>query len=237
MKKSILAVGPAAAVGITSAAVPPAMGETTTPQQVKAGGLTTTVTLITGDLVHVANGEVQTHAAKGREGVRFHHYTDERGDLHIIPLDAVPQIDAGTLDQRLFDVSLLARSGYDDASRNSIPLIVQGGATLRSADAKSLPSINAHAVTADKKGGFWSAARTAGAAKVWLDGRITASLDRSAAQIGAPQAWQQVRRPLPAQPWTYGGATPQPHFGTGAPWNGLASGAEFCTASRVPHSR
>lgn len=195
MKKSILAAGLAAAVGITTAAVPPAMGETTTTaQHVNAGGLTTTVTLITGDLVRVANGQVQTHAAKGREGVRFHHYTDERGDLHVIPLDAVPQLDAGTLDQRLFDVSLLARSGYDDASRNSIPLIVQGGAAVRSADAKSLPSINAHAVTADKKGGFWSTTRTArsaGAAKVWLDGKITASLDRSAAQIGAPQAWQQ----------------------------------------------
>ncbi|MDX8034070.1 S8 family serine peptidase [Lentzea sp. BCCO 10_0856] len=192
MKKSILAAGLAAAVGVTTATVPPAMGETTSaPQQVNAGGLTTTVTLITGDLVHVANGQVRTQAAKGREGVRFHHYTDDRGDLHVIPLDAQPQISAGTLDQRLFDVSLLARSGYDDANRTTIPLIVQGGAGLRSADAKPLPSIDAHAVTADKSGGFWSAARTTGAAKVWLDGRLTASLDRSAAQIGAPQAWQQ----------------------------------------------
>lgn len=191
MKKSILAAGLAAVVGVTTAAVPPALGESTAPQQVDAGGLTTTVTLITGDLVHVANGQVRTHAAKGREGVRFHHYTDERGDLHVVPYDAQPHLSAGTLDQRLFDVSLLARSGYDDASRATIPLIVQGGAGLRSADAKSLPSINAHAVTADKLGGFWSAARTSGAAKIWLDGRITASLDRSAAQIGAPQAWQQ----------------------------------------------
>ncbi|WP_439658536.1 S8 family serine peptidase [Lentzea sp. HUAS TT2] len=191
MKKSILAAGLAAAVGVTTAAVPPAMGETTAAQHVDAGGLTTTVTLITGDLVHVSNGQVQTHAAKGREGVRFHHYTDDRGDLHVIPLDVQQQITSGALDQRLFDVSLLARSGYDDAARDTIPLIVEGGAALRSADAKSLPSIGAHAVKADKKGGFWSAARTTGAAKVWLDGKITASLDRSAAQIGAPQAWQQ----------------------------------------------
>ncbi|ANZ43364.1 hypothetical protein BBK82_38160 [Lentzea guizhouensis] len=187
----MLAAGLVAAVGVTTAAAPAASGETTAPQPVSAGGLTTTVTLITGDLVHVANGQVRTHAAKGREGVRFHHHTDGRGNLHVVPFDVQPQISAGTLDQRLFDVSLLTRSGYDDASRDTIPLIVQGGAGLRSADAKSLPSINAHAVTADKKGGFWSAARTAGAAKVWLDGRITATLDRSAAQIGAPQAWQQ----------------------------------------------
>ncbi|RAS64829.1 subtilase family protein [Lentzea atacamensis] len=191
MKKSILAAGLAAAVGVTTAAVPPAMGETSASQRVDAGGLTTTVTLITGDLVHVANGEVRTRAASGRENVRFHHYTDERGDLHVVPDDVRPQISAGTLDRRLFDVSLLARSGYDDANRDTIPLIVQGGADLRSAGARSLPSVNAHAVTADKKGGFWSAARTTGAAKVWLDGKITATLDRSAAQIGAPQAWQQ----------------------------------------------
>ncbi|MFI6097757.1 S8 family serine peptidase [Lentzea sp. NPDC051213] len=191
MKKSILAAGLAAAVGITTAAVPPATGETVASPQVDAGDLTTSVTLITGDHVHVVNGQVRTQAAKGREDVRFHHYTDQRGNLHVIPLDAQSQISAGTLDQRLFDVSLLARSGYDDAKRDTIPLIVQGGAGLRSADAKSLPSIDAHAVTADKKGGFWSAARTSGAAKVWLDGRITATLDRSAAQIGAPQAWQQ----------------------------------------------
>ncbi|MFS8099344.1 S8 family serine peptidase [Lentzea alba] len=190
MKKSILAAGLAAAVGVTTAVVPPAMGEITTASPQAADGLTTTVTLITGDLVHVANGEVRTHPAKGREDVRFHHYTDARGDLHVVPLDVVGQISAGALDQRLFDVSLLARSGYDDANRDTIPLIVQGGAGLR-ADAKSLPSINAHAVTADKKGGFWSAARTTGAAKVWLDGKITATLDRSAAQIGAPKAWEQ----------------------------------------------
>ncbi|WP_323055934.1 S8 family serine peptidase [Lentzea sp. NEAU-D7] len=190
MKKSILAAGLAAAVGVTTAAVPAAMGETTAARHVGAGGLTTTVTLITGDLVHVSNGQVRTRAAKGREGVRFHHYTDDQGDLHVVPLDVQPQITAGALDQRLFDVSLLAQSGYDDAGRDTIPLIVQGGAP-RSADAKSLPSIGAHAVTADKKGGFWSAARTTGAAKIWLDGKITASLDRSAAQIGAPQAWQQ----------------------------------------------
>ncbi|HEX8870014.1 MAG TPA: S8 family serine peptidase, partial [Lentzea sp.] len=192
MKKSILAAGLAAAVGLTAVTVPPgvAVGETTAPPQAQTG-LTTTVTLITGDLVHVANGEVRTFAAKGREDVRFHHYTDAQGDLHVIPLDVQRQITEGALDPRLFDVSLLARSGYDDASRDTIPLIVQGGAGLRTADAKSLPSIGAHTVKADKKGGFLSAARTAGTGKVWLDGKIIASLDRSAAQIGAPQAWQQ----------------------------------------------
>ncbi|WP_207755475.1 cytochrome P450 family protein [Nonomuraea cypriaca] len=37
------------------------------------------------------------------------------------------------------------------------------------------------------------------------------------------------------QGW-YGGATPQPQRGTGASVGGVAPGAEFCTARRVPHS-
>jgi hypothetical protein len=34
----------------------------------------------------------------------------------------------------------------------------------------------------------------------------------------------------------YGGATPQPHFGIGAPRTTSAPGCELCRASRVPHS-
>ncbi|SDP57230.1 S8 family serine peptidase [Lentzea jiangxiensis] len=191
MKKSILAAGLAVAVVASTVTVHPAMGETTAPAPSWAGGLTTTVTLLTGDVVHVNNGQVRTVAAEGREHVRFHHHTDERGDLHVVPVDVQQKISAGALDRRLFNVSLLTRSGYDDAERDTIPLIVQGGVGARAADAKSLPSIGAHAVTADKKGGFFSAARSAGDTRVWLDGRVTATLDRSAAQIGAPQAWQQ----------------------------------------------
>ena len=79
-------------------------------------GLTTKVTLITGDEVTVAGGKVAARGGKGRENVGFRTFTDPRGDLHVVPLDAQARLNSGELDERLFDVSLLARSGYDDAS-------------------------------------------------------------------------------------------------------------------------
>ncbi|MCP2244526.1 Serine protease, subtilisin family [Lentzea aerocolonigenes] len=159
-------------------------------QEVRADGLTTKVTLITGDEVTVVSGKVRARGAQGRESVGFRTFKDTRGDLHVIPLDAQARLDSGELDERLFDVSLLARSGYDDASSKTIPLIVQGH-PISAANARSLPSIGAQAVTADKNGGFWSGARAAGTGMIWLDGKVSASLDRSAAQVGAPQAWEK----------------------------------------------
>ncbi|MEV7319022.1 S8 family serine peptidase [Streptomyces sp. NPDC093970] len=70
-----------------------------------------------------------------------------------------------------------------------------------SAPERRLESIDATAlrVADDELGSFWKTLRpqgTAGAARlartprVWLDGRVTPTLDRSTAQIGAPTAWQ-----------------------------------------------
>lgn len=156
----------------------------------RADGLSTKVTLVTGDEVVVSNGKVQARGAKGRENVGFRSFKDPRGDLHVVPLDAQAGLNSGALDERLFDVSLLARSGYDDAASKTIPLIVQGQA-ISAANAESLPSIGAHAITIGKDGSFWAGARAAGTGKIWLDGKVTASLDRSAAQVGAPQAWEK----------------------------------------------
>ncbi|MFS8096901.1 S8 family serine peptidase [Lentzea alba] len=181
MNKRMLAAGLAAAVVMSTAAVPAAAtGEQT-------GGLTTTVTLITGDQVSVVGGEVRTRPGRGREHIGFHRYTDTAGDLHVVPADAEQQVASGTLDERLFDVSLLARSGYDDSSRDTIPLIVEGDL----ASGRSLASIGARAAEAPKNGEFWTRARAMGTTKVWLDGKVTATLDRSAAQIGAPSAWEK----------------------------------------------
>ncbi|GAB2837095.1 S8 family serine peptidase [Lentzea nigeriaca] len=188
MKRSHLAAGLTAVVVATTAAVPVSAA----PDQpgVRAAGLTTTVTLVTGDEIVVTGGKVRPRAAKGRENVAFRTFTDPRGDLHVVPSDAQARVDSGELDERLFDVSLLARSGYDDTSSKTIPLIVQGQG-ISAAGAESLPSIGAHAVTVDKNGGFWTGVRAAGTGRIWLDGKVTASLDRSAAQVGAPQAWEK----------------------------------------------
>ncbi|WP_440900487.1 hypothetical protein, partial [Actinosynnema sp.] len=108
---------------VAATAVVPASAEVRQQhQQVGVDGLTTTVTLITGDVVDVGNGRVHVRRAPGRDGVGFRSFTDTRGDLHVVPVDVQARIGSGELDERLFDVSLLARSGYDDASSRTIPL-------------------------------------------------------------------------------------------------------------------
>ncbi|MCX2950277.1 S8 family serine peptidase [Lentzea sp. NEAU-D7] len=188
MKRSHIAAGLTAVVVAATAAVP--VSAAPQDQQVRADGLTTKVTLITGDEVVVHNGKVQAKGAKGREDVGFRSFKDPRGDLHVVPLDAQARLNSGELDERLFDVSLLHRSGYDDAASKTIPLIVQGQG-ISAANAESLPSIGARAITVGKDGSFWAGARAAGTGRIWLDGKVTASLDRSAAQVGAPQAWEK----------------------------------------------
>ena len=56
--------------------------------------------------------------------------------MHVIPADAVALLAKGKLDPRLFDVTELVEDGYDDASTDRLPLIVDyAGPTPRSAAA------------------------------------------------------------------------------------------------------
>jgi len=154
----------------------------------------TTVTLVTGDVVTLGGPQgVHVTAADGREHVGFRSHVDEQGDTHVVPEDALTAVSSGRLDPRLFDVSELARTGYGDADREDLPLIVDfPGATPRTAGVTSvreLPSTGASAMRAAKDARFWADARTS-AKRIWLDGPVRANLDRSAAQIGAPAAWE-----------------------------------------------
>ncbi|WP_392670016.1 S8 family serine peptidase [Streptomyces sp. LN785] len=110
-----------------------------------------------------------------------------------------------------------ARGGSGRQATEGLPLIVTYGARARSAAStppgtakvRSLPSVDGMAVHAAKPGSFWSsvtdgaagtarsrsalpekAAFTDGIAKVWLDGRVTADMAESNAQIGTPEAWE-----------------------------------------------
>ncbi|MFC9426626.1 S8 family peptidase [Streptomyces sp. NPDC056987] len=175
------------------------------------------VTLITGDRVHVdVKGRVsRVEPAAGREGVRIS--VRRVGDAtYVVPSDAAKLVAEGRLDRRLFNVTGLIRDKYDDAHRSTLPLIVSYATDTRDrARAKSaisaaevsvrrsLPSVKGEALTAPKDGSaeVWSAftAPTAGRgedrtvatgiARVWLDGKRKAGLDKSVAQIGAPTAW------------------------------------------------
>ncbi|WP_238598077.1 S8 family serine peptidase [Saccharothrix sp. ALI-22-I] len=186
---AVLAAG--AASGVSTAA-PDA------PQRQDGTGVGPTVTLITGDrvvLTGATSGSIK--AGPGREGVRFHKFHRD-GDLYVIPSDAVSAVAKGKLDLRLFDVTGLVESGYDDAKRDTLPLIVtqQGNAQVRAAGThvtRELPAVNAVAARTAKTEAataFHALVNDPGVKKVWLDGLRQPSLDRSTAQIGAPTAWQ-----------------------------------------------
>jgi subtilisin family serine protease len=116
----------------TTAAVaqdtPPAPQE---PATARAQGRPASVTLLTGDVVTVltaADGSVTAtvRPGPGREHMAF--FQQREGDhLYVIPRD-VARLVPSRLDRALFDVTGLVEAGYDDASRDSLPVIVQTAA-------------------------------------------------------------------------------------------------------------
>ncbi|MEU4554967.1 S8 family serine peptidase [Micromonospora violae] len=201
---------PTPASAATAAPAPPGG----TDHQSAPGGSTanrsTTVTLITGDRVTVTASGASAQPGAGREDVRF-LVQRERGRLSVTPTDALPLLRSGRVDRRLFDITGLIEAGYDDAHRNTLPLLVAYGSTgtARRAQAalpgtrvtRDLPVIGGAALAAGKSslGSVWatvttgsSAARldaAGGVERIWLDGRRRVTLDHSVPQIGAPTAW------------------------------------------------
>ncbi|MER7727556.1 S8 family serine peptidase [Streptomyces sp. NPDC096323] len=171
------------------------------------------ITLITGDVVHYADGagKQDTVTVDRPDGAVGGVHVQQAGDdVYVLPDEAGGLIAAGKLDRRLFNVTALAKMGYDDARSNGIPLI----ATYPAGKARSLPaaprgsrtvrtleSVHGAALKAgkDTARAFWDdIARTStaraldnGIAKLWLDGRVEAALKDSVPQINAPQAWAE----------------------------------------------
>ncbi|MFG2058227.1 S8 family serine peptidase [Micromonospora sp. NPDC048930] len=168
-----------------------------------------TVTLLTGDRVTVSTGgRAAVRPAPGRDGIQFLVGRD-RGHLTVVPRDVLPLIRSGRVDRRLFDVTELVSSGYDDARRETLPLLVSypKGRPRSAAPVagtrliRDLPAIRGAALTAAKAdaGAVWrtltagrSGARVdaaGGVDRIWLDGRRKVTLDHSVPQIGAPAAY------------------------------------------------
>lgn len=200
----------AAALTMPSAAAGPAAEAPATAAPAIAK--TTTVTLLTGDVVTLTStgagqDTVSVDRAPGSTG-GVQTYT-VGGDLHVVPDDALPFLAKERIDADLFNVTELVEQGYDDASVSSIPLIVQYGPGVRATRAVApdhseksvvLNSIHGAAIAASKKDAtdFWdelaneSRARfSGGIAKIHLDEKVEASLADSVAQVGAPDAWAE----------------------------------------------
>lgn len=185
---SVLATALAAgtlAVGQAHAETAPPLPETA-PSAVHAGGQK--VTLITGDVVALVGQEV---VVDPRERTPFVRLTRNK-DQYVIPVDAVGLVAEGRLDRELFNISGLVRQRYDDARTDSVPLLVQEPRGLASARTeRSFGDFNLAAVSTPKKDAkqSWREIADTGR-KIWLNARLSASLDVSVPQVGAPAAWQ-----------------------------------------------
>ncbi|MEV5963012.1 S8 family peptidase [Kribbella sp. NPDC051952] len=178
------------------AAVPPAA------DQPAPGAKTQRITLVTGDVAELttsSNGQVSAHLTDDEP----YYFGTFDGDLSLVPAKAYPLLTEGRLDKRLFNLTDLVAQGYDDASSDQLPLLLNTPSTLRQAPAaatlrRTLPSVGSSAVTVRKSEAktFWdsisgpTAFKTGQVSKIWLDGRTHATLDQSTKQIGAPTAWK-----------------------------------------------
>jgi len=209
---ALLAVGTAAALAAIAPTAASAAPGPTAPLG-EAAKAATSITLITGDRVIVApDGRTSVERAPGRSGTRFvsrkaggHHY--------VIPTDALPLVQGGRLDQRLFDLTALRDFGYTGEAQ--LPLLLaypksgshKGPADARAATsatarvARDLGGVGALAVRAQRtaRAELWSSLTTGTAAaralrpgveRIYLDGKRKVDLDVSVPQIGAPTAWQ-----------------------------------------------
>ncbi|TDD61385.1 peptidase S8 [Kribbella antibiotica] len=218
--RKALATATALSLVVLASAVPPAVGAEQSAVAASGSTLTgaLTFTLVTGDKVfarQTSTGAVpiDVRPGPGRDQMAFHKVAFGKKQL-VVPLDAMPLVNAGVVDPRLFDVALLGELGLDDKSAPKLPLLVQYAASgaaraVRSAlpegteVKRELPIIDAVAIGQERSQAtdlWWSwlnspqAKRRTGLAgtvkKVWLDGGVTPNLDRSVPQIGAPAAWK-----------------------------------------------
>ena len=175
------------------------------------------VTLVTGDVVTLttlADGKQVADVRRPVDAVGGVQMQERKGDLYVVPDEAVGLLATDKLDPRLFDVTDLVDMGYDDAGTGKVPMIATfTRAATRGASAppapkgstvvRRLPAVHSAALTAPKSGvrSFWNAVTPAldmsdptptlraGLAKLWLDGRVQTTLHESVPQIGAPEAW------------------------------------------------
>jgi subtilisin family serine protease len=204
----------ASALGVASAllGVPASFPATAAPQPVtpnaaKTGRPGPVFTLLTGDKVRLdkaADGSqtgVVVYDAGPQDDVVFQQVNDS---LYALTGQAIRLVGTGRVDRELFNLTKLAEYNYDDVhtkhlhlittynqsntSRVAIPAPPKGASRKR-----TLAPIGGQALAVDKKqtARTWAELTRAGspAAKIWLDGKVKASLDVSVPTTGAPAVW------------------------------------------------
>jgi subtilisin family serine protease len=165
--------------GLVFAASPPVVAAAPATAEPSGGR----VTLITGDIV---TADLTITPAAREHPVPYMTMT-RGGDEYVIPGDAQPLVAKGKLDRELFNVTGLLRQGYDDAHTDATPLLVEKTAGLRAE--RTLDPLGLTSVRAPKKARSWRQLTESGG-KIWLNAKLSASLDVSVPQIGAPAVWQ-----------------------------------------------
>ncbi|GHA66182.1 peptidase [Streptomyces tendae] len=197
----VIALLPAGTAAAQDPPPDPAHSRTAAARTAGAADVARTVTLVTGDRVTVADlgGGRKTVTVERPAGATGAVRTSSSGGrTTVVPDEALPYLRDGSLDQRLFDVGELLEQGLADSETGELPLIVTYGKGARAATprgverTRSLPSVRGAAVEADKGREFWREFTRGGAGvdEVWLDGRVTADMAESNAQIGTPDAWE-----------------------------------------------
>lgn len=165
------------------------------------------VTLITGDEIDVTidgSGQVTAEPGRIRDKMRFVSRM-VKGNRQVIPVDALPLVASGQLDESLFDVTQLIAQGYDNAASADLPLIVgytkESPALSTMAVTRRMPDARMVSVLQHRDAATttWDSLTTRGAdgqrslgdgiGKIWLDAKVKLSLEQSVPQIGGPVAW------------------------------------------------
>ncbi len=178
-----------------------------------------TVTLLTGDVVHVldhGSGQPTIALGPGPDG-RIPRATISLagGHAYVVPESAAVLVAAHKLALGLFDVNALVRQGYGDARSAVMPLIVDYGhgarAATRARNARlasarktvQIPALGMAAfaerkarardawtsLTAAPNAAGAPTALAGGATRVYLDGKVHAEVDPNVEQVHAPEAW------------------------------------------------
>ncbi|GAA4629177.1 S8 family serine peptidase [Actinoallomurus vinaceus] len=207
MRRRLLSAATATAVAAALLGIPsigPAAAGPAKSSAVDKAAHGPTITLLTGDTVRLDKAPDGTQTATvvkdvGPQGDIV--FQQMNGGLYALNGQVVRLIGQGRLDRELFDLTRLAKDGYDDAHTDQLPVIttyrpghVAAKAAPRwMAKQRALPSVRAQAQAVRKADAATALADLTRSGsdvqKVWLDGKAHASLDVSVPAVGAPAAW------------------------------------------------